>query len=181
MIRAAIYGGTGYGGAELCRLLSLHPDVELVQVTSREPGRRGDEVHPGLRGLTDLAFTSSDPFALLPGLDGLFFALPHGRSQEVMDEALARVPNTRIYGLARDHRIGRESEGWVYGQPEFQRAQIQAAQTSQAWPATAAVCRGGIIRVVAAMRMPSPTGRTEAGIACSRASAARGLKATPPT
>ena len=33
-VRAAIIGGTGYGGAELIRLLLAHPNVELVRVTS---------------------------------------------------------------------------------------------------------------------------------------------------
>ena len=35
MTRAAIIGATGYAGAELVRILSGHPDVELTAVTSR--------------------------------------------------------------------------------------------------------------------------------------------------
>ena len=64
MIRAAIYGASGYGGAELLRLLLLHPEVQVVQATSREPGRRVDEIHAGLRGITDLTLTESAPEAL---------------------------------------------------------------------------------------------------------------------
>ena len=32
--KAAVIGGTGYGGAELIRRLLLHPHVELVRVAS---------------------------------------------------------------------------------------------------------------------------------------------------
>ncbi len=30
--RAAVVGGSGYGGAEMIRRLLVHPDVELVRV-----------------------------------------------------------------------------------------------------------------------------------------------------
>ena len=32
--KAAVFGGSGYGGAELIRRLLLHPDIELVRVAS---------------------------------------------------------------------------------------------------------------------------------------------------
>jgi N-acetyl-gamma-glutamyl-phosphate reductase len=32
--KAAIIGGSGYGGAEMARRLLMHPDVELVRVAS---------------------------------------------------------------------------------------------------------------------------------------------------
>ena len=35
MIRASIIGGSGYTGGELLRLLTPHPEVEVIQVTSR--------------------------------------------------------------------------------------------------------------------------------------------------
>ena len=34
MIKVSIIGGSGYAGGELARILLLHPEVELVQVTS---------------------------------------------------------------------------------------------------------------------------------------------------
>ena len=80
MIRAAVYGASGYGGAELLRLLLLHPDVQVRQATSRDAGGRVDAIHPGVRGLTDLVLTESRPDALDPDLDAIFFALPHGKT-----------------------------------------------------------------------------------------------------
>lgn len=119
MIRAAVYGASGYGGRELVRLLLAHPEVELVQATSREPGRRLDAVHPNLRGLTDLVLTDSRPEALDPDLDAVFLALPHGSSGPIMAAIEARCPRARLYDLAQDFRTGYRSEGWVYGQPEL--------------------------------------------------------------
>ena len=36
MIRVAVIGATGYAGAELVRILSGHPQMELAAVTSRQ-------------------------------------------------------------------------------------------------------------------------------------------------
>ena len=128
MIRAAIYGVTGYGGAELARLLLGHPEVTLVAATSRDPGRRLDAVHPGLRGLTDLTVTLSDPAALPADLDAVFLALPHGESASLADAIAARCPDARLFDLAQDFRTGAEDRGWVYGLPELFRAQIAEAR-----------------------------------------------------
>lgn len=127
MIKAAIFGATGYGGAELLRLLLSHPQVEVRQATSREPGRRVDAVHKGLRGLTDLKLSESKPQELDPGLDAVFMALPHGDSTGVMDAVIAQCPKARIFDLAQDFRTGFEDAGWVYGAPELFREKIQQA------------------------------------------------------
>src|SRR5688500_1043663 len=39
--RAAIFGGSGYGGSELLRILLFHPNVEIVLVTANEQERGG--------------------------------------------------------------------------------------------------------------------------------------------
>ena len=52
MLRVAVAGASGYMGAELLRLLSVHPKVEVTAVTSeRLAGERLDQVFPHLRGL----------------------------------------------------------------------------------------------------------------------------------
>lgn len=119
MIRAAVYGATGYTGAELLRLLLQHPDVTVVQATSRDPGLRLDALLPGLRGLTDLVTSASTPDELDAALDVVFLALPHGCSSEVADAVAARAPAARLIDLAQDFRTGHEAEGWVYGLPEL--------------------------------------------------------------
>jgi N-acetyl-gamma-glutamyl-phosphate reductase len=45
-VRVGIVGGTGYTGVELLRLMSRHPGVDVVSITSRaEKGMR-----PGILG-----------------------------------------------------------------------------------------------------------------------------------
>lgn len=128
MLKVAVYGASGYGGVELLRLLLAHPDVNVVQATSREPGRRVDDVHPGMRGLTDLALTESKPDALDPALDIVFFALPHNESAAVAGGVAERCPKARLIDLAQDFRTGHEAAGWVYGLPELFRERIAAAK-----------------------------------------------------
>lgn len=128
MIRAAVVGAGGYGGGELLRLLVQHPDVTLVQATSREPGQRLDAIHPGLRGLTDLVTTPSTADALDADLDVVFLALPHGASSELAGPVLARLPDARVIDLAQDFRTATEA-GWVYGLPELFGAALRGART----------------------------------------------------
>ena len=65
MIEIGILGGTGYTGAELLRLLAVHPQVELRVITSRaEVGKKVADLFPNLRGHVDLTFTELDEKAL---------------------------------------------------------------------------------------------------------------------
>ena len=75
--RVGIVGGSGYVGGELLRLLFFHPEVQLTQVTSRRcVGRYVHQIHPNLRGVTDLRFKSRDE---LEACDVILLALPHGQ------------------------------------------------------------------------------------------------------
>lgn len=125
MIRVAVVGAGGYGGAELLRLLLQHPDVEVRQVTSRDAGRPVVARHPGLRGLTDLTFTATDPVALARDLDAVFFALPHGESTRIAPAVAAQLPKARLYDLAQDFR---GAPGWSYGLPELGTEELRRAR-----------------------------------------------------
>ena len=60
-MKIGIIGGTGYVGGELLRLLLMHPQVEVTMVTSRKTiGEYVFNVHPNLRGLTQLKFVPMD-------------------------------------------------------------------------------------------------------------------------
>src|SRR6187200_1565733 len=85
-IRAAIYGGSGYGGSELLRILLFHPAVELVFVTANEQaGKAVSDVHRNLLSLTDLRFTTApkDP-AAFDTVDVVYFGLPHGQALNII-------------------------------------------------------------------------------------------------
>jgi LysW-gamma-L-alpha-aminoadipyl-6-phosphate/LysW-L-glutamyl-5-phosphate reductase len=104
-LRAAIVGGTGYGGMELLRLLLEHPRVKVTAITSRTETGLVGEVHPHLRGFTDLAFTSGRATELARSNDVLFFATPHGVSAKEAPVVLDESPSVRIIDLSGDFRL----------------------------------------------------------------------------
>ena len=79
------------------------------------------DVHGGLFGDTQLRF--SDSFDL-SAVDVLFLCSAHGKSREFWAEN-ARPAGLKVVDLAQDYRD--ESEGYVYGLPEWQRDRILGA------------------------------------------------------
>lgn len=100
-IRVGIFGGSGYGGSELLRILLFHPQVELVFVTANEQaGKPIGEVHRNLNGLTDLNFIKEPE--TLEGVDCVFLALPHGQAMEIVP----RLPESvKAIDLSGDFRL----------------------------------------------------------------------------
>ena len=84
-----VLGASGYAGAELLRLLAGHPcfEVEFLGGDSAAGEAVGD-LYPSLAasypGQRFMAGLPED----LKGLDVLFLALPHGKSQEIVPELL---------------------------------------------------------------------------------------------
>jgi N-acetyl-gamma-glutamyl-phosphate reductase len=76
--RAAVIGGSGYGGAELIRRLLLHPEVSLERVASVDfVGEPLAAAHPHLEGQTDLVFEKLTPAEAAQGMDVVLLGLPH--------------------------------------------------------------------------------------------------------
>src|SRR6184192_4124728 len=142
-IKIAIFGGSGYGGAELLRILLLHPNAEIRFVTANEhAGKAVSEVHRNLLGLTDLRFSKApENSASLVDQDCAFLALPHGQAMEIAP----RIPaNVKVIDLSGDFRLrdaaifaqhyGREQTAmdaqaeFVYGLTETNRVVIKTAR-----------------------------------------------------
>ncbi|HKJ22313.1 MAG TPA: N-acetyl-gamma-glutamyl-phosphate reductase [Gammaproteobacteria bacterium] len=141
VIRAGIVGGTGYTGAELLRLLTRHPAVELAAVTSRSrAGTPVVQALPNLRGKTTLAFVPHDDPALRR-CDVVFFATPHGTAMSAVPGLLEA--GVRVIDLGADFRLADAGlwQQWygaphacpelldqvVYGLPEVNRDAIRGA------------------------------------------------------
>jgi len=100
-LRIGIFGGSGYGGSELLRILLFHPNSELVFVTANEQaGKPVGDVHRNLNGLTNLNFIK-DPEDL-NNIDCVFLALPHGQAMDIVP----RLPSTvKAIDLSGDFRL----------------------------------------------------------------------------
>ncbi len=142
-IKVAIFGGSGYGGSELLRILLQHPNVEIGLVTANEQaGKQVSEVHRNLHGLTNLAFqTAPDGLDSLKEYDCVFLALPHGQAMDVIPQL---PPPMKAIDLSGDFRLrdaavfaqhyGREHTAmqsqteFVYGLTETNRQAIKNAR-----------------------------------------------------
>ncbi len=123
MIKVGIIGGAGYTAGELLRILVNHPEVEIVFVHSTSnAGNHLYDVHGGLFGDTDMTFSDSYD---LSAVDVLFLCSAHGKSREFWEQN-ACPEGLKVVDLAQDYRD--ESEGYVYGLPEWQRDKIRAAR-----------------------------------------------------
>jgi N-acetyl-gamma-glutamyl-phosphate reductase len=103
-IKIGVFGGSGYGGSELLRILLFHPNAEIAFVTANEhAGKAVSDVHKNLLGLTDLRFEASpEDFSTLGDIDLAFFALPHGQALKLIPQLL---PKTKVIDLSGDFRI----------------------------------------------------------------------------
>ncbi|MFD7164778.1 N-acetyl-gamma-glutamyl-phosphate reductase [Streptomyces violascens] len=114
-IRAAVIGGTGYAGGEMCRLLLNHPAVTEIVPTSRgdEPFER---IHPNLLG-TGLEFTDAQTLtAQADGFDVVFLCTPSGEAMRLAPRLLAA--GTRVVDLSADFRFpGQKAYESAYGKP----------------------------------------------------------------
>ncbi len=124
MIKVGILGAAGYTGGELIRLLTNHPEVEIVFANSESnAGNKVYDVHEGLLGDTELTFTDEMPF---DKVDVVFFCFGHGKSEQFLKEH--EIPaNVKIIDLAQDFRL-KGNHDYVYGLPEINKAQITQCQ-----------------------------------------------------
>jgi N-acetyl-gamma-glutamyl-phosphate reductase len=145
--RAAVIGGSGYGGAEMIRRLLVHPDVELVRVASIDHvGEPLAAAHPSLEGRTELVFEAVPPAEAARGVDVVLLGLPHGVAAPAVDAILrergAGAP--RVVDMSGDFRLKEAAAyarwyghahpcperlaDFVYGLPELNREAIRRAR-----------------------------------------------------
>jgi N-acetyl-gamma-glutamyl-phosphate reductase len=143
MIRVAILGASGFVGAELLRLLAMHPGLEPVAAFGdSQAGQRLADVHPHLALAYPELVVERWSAEALRGADLVFAALPHGHSQALAPEILAT--GAKLVDLGADFRLDSADDyarwygephkapellaRFVYGIPELHRDKIKAAQ-----------------------------------------------------
>ena len=139
--KIAIIGASGYTGAELIRLISSHPGMEIAALAANsKAGQKMSEVFPFLRHLDLPQLVTWEQIDYF-GIDLCFCALPHKTSQEVISQLPADM---KIVDLSADFRL-RDPAGYkkwygndhaatkmqaeaVYGLTEFYRDDIAKAR-----------------------------------------------------
>ena len=100
----AVLGASGYTGAELLRLLALHPYFDVVAMTaSSQEGKAVADLYPSLAAAyPGLEYGPTEPKAGARA-DLAFCALPHGASQELVPGLLQYV--SHVIDLGADFRL----------------------------------------------------------------------------
>ena len=144
-LQPAVFGGTGYSGFELVRLLTKHAGAKKPLLLRRngEGGTDGDlaEVYPQLAGNGGFPLESLSWQEMKDaGVDVVFFATPHEFSREAVPEAMAegfrvidlsgawrlkQAANRKVYGFANG--TSHLDESAVYGLPELHADAIRRA------------------------------------------------------
>ena len=144
-----ILGASGYGGGELLRWLSTHPEVASLRGTARTlAGQPFWKAHPNLRGVVEGSFEEEIDWASFAGCEQpvVFSALSHGALAEKLPEletawqaaGLAerlllvdlsgdfRLQDPAVFAKAykRPHPCPEHLPRFVYGLPEWNKARI---------------------------------------------------------
>ena len=100
----AVLGASGYAGAELMRLLALHPDLAVVAATAAsKEGTAVADLYPSLAADYPGLRLGATEVAAADGADLVFCALPHGASQALVPDLLATAGH--VVDLAADFRL----------------------------------------------------------------------------
>jgi len=134
-----IIGATGYAGAELARLLSGHPEVEKLVLSSVSfEGQRIEDVYPNFLGRISNPLLKAEDVIASSGV--VFAALPHGIGEPYAAACMER--KIHYIDLSADFRFDDDEtvySAWygktyqypelhktsVYGLPELNRQKIR--------------------------------------------------------
>lgn len=140
-MKAGIIGASGYTGRELVKILSRHPEIELISVYGRQSGVALSSHIPELSGLCDTVILPIDVDTIIKNNDVLFLAVPHGVSMELSPSFQDKIP---LIDLSADYRLTDEKDyttwygtphkdadqlgQYTYGLPEYFRDQIRQSK-----------------------------------------------------
>jgi N-acetyl-gamma-glutamyl-phosphate reductase len=142
-IKVSVIGASGYGGAEAVRLLSTHPEVEIVHVTAEsQQGQTMSGLYPNLRSFVDQTMIAVDAERIGRDSDATFVSLPSGKAMDLVPSLLRQ--GSKVIDIAADFRLRDASlyPTWykvthtapeylaeaVYGLPELHREKLKKAR-----------------------------------------------------
>lgn len=141
MLKVGIIGGSGYVGAELVRLLLLHPMAEIVGVSAGKfAGKHIDDLYANFTNICSAKYIDED--SVIESADLIFMALPHGLGEKIARKCIdlgkkvidigadfrlrSEVDYQKWYGLNYEDKDLHEYS--VYGLSEIYRSQIKDAK-----------------------------------------------------
>ncbi len=166
MIKVAILGASGFVGAELLRLCDGHPQLQPARFFGdSQAGALLADVHPHLALAYPGALVERFDESLLDGIDLVFAALPHGHSQRIALQIIARdIPfvdlgaDFRLNDAASYERWYKEPheapallDDFIYGIPELHRSAIatsRAVAAAGCYPTTTILALKPLIGLV---------------------------------
>ncbi len=139
--KAAVLGASEYAGAELLRLLAVHPEIDVTVATAgNELGQTVGNVFPHLSRYSDLDLEEVDAAGSVASCDVVFSALPTGVGMRM----LPHLDNDVVIDLSGDfclhdandfvfwhgtrHLRSDQLGSWAYGLPELFRESIVGAK-----------------------------------------------------
>ena len=142
--QAAVLGASGYGGAELLKLLASHPEINVAVVGAESnAGATVGSLFPALGPVYgDMVFAPTSAQSVA-GCDIVFCALPHGASQQLMPQLFAASGVRHVIDFGADFRLPQASyERWYneahtapelldqfsFGMVELYRSEIRASR-----------------------------------------------------
>ena len=103
-IRVSVIGASGYGGAEAVRLLTTHPQVEIVHVTAEtHQGQVMSNLYPNLRRFVDQPMIAVDAERIGRDSDVTFVSLPSGKAMHLVPALLEQ--GGKVIDIAADFRL----------------------------------------------------------------------------
>ena len=123
----AVLGASGYTGAEVVRLLALHPHFDVACLTGdSKAGMRFSDVFPHLLTATDVPALVKIADVDWSKIDGAFCCLPHATTQATL---ASLPPHVKVVDLSADFRLKdvKTYAEWYGGEhqaPELQKEAV---------------------------------------------------------